>query len=135
MFQQAHLLPPNPDNKPYMIHPPVAWDRVTVDFASQAETLEEELTRSTTNARESDNPEKRDILVSVGIISRTQQESGLEELKELARTAGVTIAGTMTQRVQAVNPKLIMGKGKLAELDVLALQGNAGLIIVPLWEG
>lgn len=128
-FQQAHLLPPNPDNKPYMVHPPVAWDKVTVDFATQAEALEEELTRSTTDARESDNPEKRAILVSVGVMSRTAQESGLNELKELARTAGVTVAGTMTQRVHAINPKLIMGKGKLAELEVLALQGNAGLII------
>lgn len=127
--QQAHLLPPNPDNSPYMVHPPVAWNMGSVDFASQTAALEEELARSVTDARESDNPEKRAILVSVGVMSRTARESGLEELKELARAAGVTIAAAMTQRVRAINPKLIMGKGKLAELEVLALQGNAGLII------
>lgn len=129
LFQQAHLLPPNPESKPYMMHPPVAWDKVTVDFAAQVDALEEELARSTTNAREAEGAELRAILVSVSTDSRLVQESGLTELVELARTAGVTVAGTMSQRVHSLNPKLIMGKGKLAELEILALQGNAGLII------
>lgn len=129
LFQQAHLLPPNPENKPYLVHPPLAWDKVTVDFAAQAEALEEELARSETGARDAGGAESRAVLVSVGTEGRSALESGLAELAELARTAGVTVAGTMTQRVHAINPKLIMGKGKLADLEVLALQGNAGLII------
>ena len=129
LFQQAHLLPPNPDNKPYATHPPVAWDKVTVNFSAQVEALEEELTRSMPGVREAEGAEHRAILVSVSALGRGTQESGLTELAELARTAGVAVAGTMTQRVQALNPKLIMGKGKLAELEVLALQGNAGLVI------
>ncbi len=128
-FQYAHLLPPNPDNKPYLLHPVTAWDRVSVDFGSQTEALEEELTRSTTGAREAGGAETRAVLVSVGTQTKTAQESDIAELEELARTAGVTVAGTLSQRVHALNPKLIMGKGKLAELEVLALQGNAGLII------
>ena len=33
----------------------------------------------------------------------------------------------MGEGLTRFNPKLIMGKGKLADLEVLALQGNAGL--------
>lgn len=128
-FQQAHLLPPNPENKPYMTHPATPWDKVGVDFASQAEALEEELARSVPEARRDAGAEARAILVSVSTLGKAAQQSGLDELAELARTAGVTVAGDMTQRVHALNPRLIMGKGKLAELELLALQGHAGLII------
>ena len=127
--QHAHLLPPNPEGKPYMVFPATAWDRSAVDFASQTEALEEELARSMTGAREAEGAENRAVLVSVSTQAKTVQESGVTELAELARTAGVAVVGSLTQRVHALNPKLIMGKGKLAELEVLALQGNAGLII------
>ncbi len=128
-FQQAHLLPPNPESKPYMVHPQAAWDRVDVDFAAQVEALEEELARSVAGAKDAEGAGDRALLVSVGSVSRAALESGLAELAELARTAGLTVAGSVLQRVHAVNPRLIMGKGKLAELEVQALQGNAGLIV------
>ncbi len=128
-FQQAHLLPPNPENRPYMVHPQTAWDRVDVDFAAQVAALEEELARSVEETRDAADEGGRALLVSVGTAGRAALESGLAELAELARTAGLAVAGTVTQRVHALNPKLIMGKGKLAELEVQALQGNAGLIV------
>lgn len=138
-FQTAHLLPPNPDNEPYRIFAPMPWDRVDIDFAAQTTALEEELSRTVEAVRET-GPAKgttltgpgrvqRAILVSVGMEPRPIQEQYLEELKELAHSAGVECAGTMIQRVQSMNPRCILGKGKLAELEVLALQGNADLIV------
>ena len=127
--QHAHLLPPNPENKPYMVHPATLWDKAVVDYTAQTEALEEELARSLPDAKEAEGAENRAILVSVSTQPKTTQESGLTELEELTNTAGVSTVGTMCQRVHALNPKLIMGKGKLAELEVLTLQGNAGLII------
>ena len=153
-FQYAHLLPPNPEKKPYMVSPRMRWEDVDVDFPAEAEALEEELARTTTAAgepeRRSDKtlaqrsdirqaqltghgegrgPESRAILVSVSTRPRKEQESSLAELAELADTAGVYVAGTLVQRVHTINPRFILGKGKLAELEVLALQGNAGLIV------
>ncbi len=127
--QYSQLLPPNPENKPYLLYDPVPWDRLAVDFAAQAAALEEELARAVPQLRETDSPESRAVLVSVSAAHRGEQESSLTELAELARTAGVDVAGTLMQRVHSVNPKLILGKGKLADLEVLALQGNAGLVI------
>ncbi len=165
-FQRAHLLPPNPENRTYLLHPPVRWDAVDADFTAEAEALEEELARAQapagpqplsaraatgaasrplqesrasgaagmarvrrTGHDEGRGPESRAVLVSVSTKPKAEQESSLRELAELADTAGVHVAGTLVQRVQEVNPRSILGKGKLAELEVLALQGNAGLIV------
>ena len=155
-FQHANLLPPNPEHKQYIIHPMQRWDSVQTDFLAEVEALEDEFARSvgsspalTGNLVKSDslppellsvqeksfkdNPqagaERRAILVCVSTKSKQEQESALLELAELAHTAGVVVAGYLMQRVHSINPKLILGKGKLADLEVQALQGNAGLII------
>jgi GTP-binding protein HflX len=127
-LQRAHLLPPNPEKRHYTVHPATPWDRVETDFVAEVEALEEEMTRAMPEVREaSDGPAA--VLVSVAALPRPVQELNLEELRELARTAGVDVVGTMIQRVPSVNPKFILGKGKLTELEVLALQGNASMIV------
>jgi GTP-binding protein HflX len=154
-FQRAHLLPPNPEKRSYRLHPPVRWDAVDTDFLAEALALEEELARAsaaaddarhasdlvqagagqglrrarTVGSDEGRGPESRAILVSVSTRSRESQESALAELAELATAAGVFVAGSLIQRVHEVNPRHILGRGKLADLEVLALQGNAGLIV------
>ena len=81
------------------------------------------------DARDTGSDENRVLLVSVDKTPKPIQELSLEELSELADTAGLVTAGTMIQRVRKHNPKFIMGKGKLTELEVRALQGNASVII------
>ncbi|MDR0827331.1 MAG: GTPase HflX [Desulfovibrio sp.] len=156
--QRAHLMPPNPDDVPYMLYPPTHWDQSGADFVAEALSLEEEFARNNSAAgeqykankqnsgisgrrtrgarcRETEDearglpPEKRAILVHVSTQSAQEQESSLGELAELTRSAGVQVSGQLVQRVTQVNPRHILGKGKLAELEVLALRGNAGLII------
>ncbi len=128
----AHLLPPNPDAKPYEVFGPVPWHRVDVDFAAQVEALEEELAREGTTLvadGAAQGEVERALLVSVDTAPRPVQEISLAELAELARTAGLETGGSVVQRVRAVNPRTIMGKGKLTELEVRALQENAGVIL------
>ncbi|MDR1490444.1 MAG: GTPase HflX [Desulfovibrio sp.] len=74
-------------------------------------------------------PENMAILVSVSTKPREEMESGLKELAELARSARVQVKGVLVQRVNRINPRFILGKGKLAELEIQALRSNAGLII------
>ncbi|WP_420842844.1 GTPase HflX [Desulfovibrio mangrovi] len=125
--RKGEVLPDGP--KPYTVHDMVAWDRVEVDFNAQTEALEDEMARALTDARVADGDGERAVLVSVSTQPRNVQESYLDELRELARTAGIAVVGQIIQRVPQVNPKFIMGKGKLAELEVLCLQGNAGLVV------
>lgn len=149
-FQYAHLLPFNEEGKAYEIYPALRWDQVDMDFLSEIEAIEDELVRTMGEGKINEGvldtgldlkgniipdtgagstPETRAILVSVSTAPRVVQESELQELSELAATAGVLTVGTLTQRLRRINPRYIMGKGKLAELETLSLQTNAGIII------
>ncbi|MBP3730261.1 MAG: GTPase HflX [Mailhella sp.] len=132
-FQSAHLLPPAGSLKgaSYEVGPELPWDKVDTDFTEQAEALEEELGRVLGDgvAAGENADAERAVLVSVSLDPRGIQERNLGELAELARTAGIAVTGTMIQRVPAMHPRHILGKSKLAELEVLALQGQASLII------
>ncbi len=131
-FQSAHLLPGNQD-EPYHVHPAVAWDRVEHDFKAETEALEEEFARAASGIENTDSPatgsSPRAVLVSVSPLPHSVQKRHLAELAELARTAGIVVAGTLIQRVAMVHPRHILGSGKLAELEVLALQCQASLIV------
>jgi GTP-binding protein HflX len=52
----------------------------------------------------------------------------LSELSELLRTAGVAVAGEMTQRRPEADPNRYFGKGKLAELKRAVAEADANLV-------
>ncbi|MGE4192938.1 MAG: GTPase HflX [Pseudodesulfovibrio sp.] len=126
--EAAHLLPPNPEDKSYEVLEPVRWDRFSHDLGAITAALEDEFGRQE-DGKGTGSDENRALLVSVDDTPRPVQELSLAELAELADTAGLTAAGTMIQRVRKQNPKFILGKGKLAELEVRALQANASIIV------
>jgi len=128
LFSWAHLLPDNIDRDPYRILPQTPWDQVHIDFSAHTEALEEELGRSIASLG-ADAGLDSALLVSVDTLPRQAQEQNLVELAALAKTAGIIVVGTMIQRVLKQNPKHILGKGKLAELEVLALRNNAEMLL------
>lgn len=134
-FQNAHLLPAGlaegaegSTEDACRVEEAVPWDRVETDFAAEAEALEEEWSRLRDGATSAVG-NTRAILVSVSPAPRPTQEAFLDELEELARTADVEVTGRLIQRVAGVNPRQILGQSKLAELEVLALRGQASLIV------
>src|SRR5947209_1463568 len=54
----------------------------------------------------------------------------LDELEELARTAGAQIVGRLAQRLDHADPRTYLGRGKLNEARELAVEHEADLIIV-----
>ncbi|UJX43160.1 GTPase HflX [Desulfovibrio sp. JY] len=128
----AHLLPPGAGDAPYDILPPLPFDKVEEDFNALATALEEELAREGGKlAAPGTAPSGREkaVLVSVASSPRPVQEASLDELAALADTAGLDVAETVVQRVATVNPKFILGKGKLAEIEVAALRYGASLLV------
>jgi len=129
----ATLLPPSASTTqaaPYAVRPPVSWERSTIDFAAEAKALEQELAREGESiAPQGQADRERAVLVCVSGQSRARQEASLEELAALADTAGLTVVERISQRVARINPKFILGKGKLAEIEVAALRGNASLLV------
>ncbi|MDI9549963.1 MAG: GTPase HflX [Chloroflexota bacterium] len=56
-------------------------------------------------------------------------EDSLAELAMLAKTAGVSVLGSISQRVDTPNPATFIGSGKLEELHMLVLELGANLVI------
>ncbi|MFT3762609.1 MAG: GTPase HflX [Pseudoxanthomonas sp.] len=54
----------------------------------------------------------------------------VEEFAELARSAGATVAGTVTARIDRPNPSTLIGSGKLEEAKVAADAAEADLVLV-----
>src|SRR6266851_3899875 len=54
----------------------------------------------------------------------------LDELEELARTAGAEVIGRLSQRLEHPDPRTYLGRGKLQEAHDRAVDAQADLIIV-----
>jgi len=62
------------------------------------------------------------------LIAAGPEEPDLSELRELLRTAGVAVAGELTQRRAHPDPDRYLGKGKLSELRRLISSSGANLV-------
>jgi GTP-binding protein HflX len=63
------------------------------------------------------------------VIAAAPEEPDLAELRELLRTAGVAVAGEMTQRRPKPDPDRYFGKGKLSELKQAIKEADANLVV------
>ena len=71
---------------------------------------------------------ERAILVRVETNPRNRENS-LGELKELAASCGVEVFDAVIQHRPEIDPKYLIGKGKLSDLVIRALQIGANLLI------
>jgi GTP-binding protein HflX len=61
--------------------------------------------------------------------SLPSQHSRIDELQELCRTAGVRVRGVVEQRRPEADPKTMIGRGKLEEVLIRAMQVDANVLI------
>src|ERR1043166_4662598 len=69
------------------------------------------------------------LAVDTGTAPWSVGES-LDELEELARTAGAEVVGRVSQRLEHPDPRTYLGRGKLQEAHELAIEAHADLVIV-----
>ncbi len=124
----AHLLPTAHEGKNWAFLKPVHPANQIDSFEDLITAIEGEfgLSRKTSLV---DRREDRAILVSVTTEPKRQAEESLAELVELVRSDNIAILDTVLQRKNKANPRLIIGKGKLAEIMIRALQLDANLLI------
>ena len=74
---------------------------------------------------------ERAVLVQVifGRMDREEAEDSLAELERLSETAGVFVAGSVTQRRDRPTPGLLIGEGKLADVQSACREAGANLVI------
>ena len=123
----AYLLPPNPGEKLYEALAPRPVHTLDLDAAEFIADLERQMER----AQAAVEVAKRDraILVSVSKKGKAEQEESIEELKELARSDGITVLDAVVQRPHDINPRYLLGEGKLKELIIRSQQLGADLIV------
>ena len=102
--------------------------QLNVDFLDLISSLEEVVARARSLRGPSDQRD-RAILVGVTTGSAAAAEESLDELKELARSAELVVLDSIVQRRQKLDPRSLLGKGKLDELIIRSLQLGADLII------
>lgn len=133
----AHILP-HPDfyqaafserehNFFFFFKPVYVWD-LKENFLDLIKNLEDEFERVKPLKGLAENAD-RAILILVREPGDIYWEERLEELKELAKTAGVNVVGEIIQKRTTLDPRYVIGKGKLLEVMILAMRNRANLII------
>jgi GTP-binding protein HflX len=136
LVHAAHLLPAtaqkleeNAGSLPYAFLPPRIPSQLDTDFLALIESLEDEMARNRNTARNRSTKRDRVILVGATTGAMTEAEESMAELQELAESADVIVLDKIIQRRPAIDPKTVLGKGKLHDLLIRAMQLGADLIV------
>ena len=132
----AHLVPATaekledePQTLPYAFLDPQIPSQLDTDFQALINSLEDEMARNRQTSRQRNAARERVILVGVTTGSQFDAEESLAELQELAESADVIVLDKIIQRRSQIDPKTVLGKGKLNELLIRAMQLGADLIV------
>ena len=124
----AHLLPAAVDGRSWAFLEPVHPAQQRDSFTEMIGALEEEFSRIRSGIGGPQNQD-RAILVSVTTESRQMAEASMNELAELARSDDILVLGKELQRRKRINPRFILGRGRLTEIIIQALQLDANLLV------
>jgi len=127
-LQSVHLLPGVKNGSNWGYLDPVHPAQQNESFEELIGAIENEFTRKSRSSATTTSGD-RAILVSVTTDTKIVAEESMAELVELARSDNIQVLDTVLQRRRQINPRYILGKGKLAEIMILALQLNANLLI------
>lgn len=124
----AHLLPDNPGGQVWQVLEPKPPHQLDLDFTAFIKSLEDEISGSVGGRSIADGRE-RAYLIGKPSGKEWEVEESLKELMELASSDGLEMVGYTVQRRSSVDPRFVVGKGKLQEIVIDALQKGAGLLV------
>jgi len=132
----AHNVPVERDGEsPYREAGPMPLARaLELDVGELMASLEAEFARQRhARARDVLAKDGRAVLIHVADKSEPQAlaraRASLRELRELARTAGTDVADVILQAREHIDPKFVLGRGKLDDVIVRAMQLGAETLI------
>lgn len=125
----SHILPTSKDGKPYQMLGPLNLNQLDIGCVELIQALESELSHAGGSLYKANQDKERALLVSVTTAPRRKAMDSLEELKELAGSSGIEVAGTVLQQRKRADSRFLLGPGKLQELTIQTLQKGATLLI------
>ncbi len=124
----AYLVPQNGDGQYWRTETLASVHGTQPDVLETVSALEDELARRASAQHISG--QERAILVAVCLDgNRAKAEASLAELSELSRTAGVEVLENVLQLRKQPDPRFLIGRGKLEELNLRSMQQMADLLI------
>lgn len=99
------------------------------DFAELITSLEAEMARASAPRRKVSGREQA-ILVGVTTGDTEDAAESMAELSELAMSADVAVVDTIVQRRPKIDPKTVLGKGKLDELLIRSMRLGADILVM-----
>ena len=117
------------EEQPFAFLEPNIPSQLDTDFISLINSLEDEMARIRLTARNRHTGRERAILVSVTTGDADDAEESLAELRELATSADVVVLDTIIQRRAKIDPKTVLGKGKLEDLLIRSMRLGADIIV------
>jgi len=124
----AYLLPGADGSEPWRLEEFADPHALEVDFLAFVTALEAEFAAKAEEAAPVEEGRDRALLVDVAKRA-ADGDDNLQEMRELCRTAGVSVVGQVLQVRPKPDPHYLVGKGKLEELVLEALQKGADLVI------
>ncbi len=125
---RGHIFP-GKSGTPYTIMEPCLLDELETDCTQRIIAIESELSLKDAMYKTKKGEEKALLIHAFTTGNSEQSKASLDELKELCRTSNIIVIDTAIQRRKKIDPKFVVGKGKLAELTILALQKHASMLL------
>lgn len=121
----AYLLPEGSSSRYEIVS--TDFYNLNLNFKSFIDNLESQMQRQIVLSR---SPDKESaILVGADVLPKSEIEDSISELRQLAESDGVEVLDTTIQRLKEINPKYLLGEGKLKEILINAMQKGATLLI------
>ena len=123
----ATLIPWNTSGELYNLSEAPSLYELDFDAQAQIAALEQEMARVA--PIRAVGVAGRAILVGVHTGDRAAAEASLQELQELARTADVQVLDLVLQARREIDPRTLIGEGKLQEILVRSMALGADLLV------
>jgi GTP-binding protein HflX len=123
----GHFLPGDRTGKGYVVQRVQDMGRLKVDFTQLIRSLEDELSHHWVGR--SFRTGERALLAGATTGAKWEEEESLNELEALAVSNEVEVVGKVVQRIKGIDPRFLMGRGRLGELVLQCLQAGADLLI------
>ena len=129
----AHINPDPEAEIPWILQEKKHFSQLQFDFSEVLYALEDEFNKHATKIV---NFQRENRAFVLGVYKQnTPQRSidfSISEIKELCKTADIFVVGDFIQKRQSLDPTTVMGKGKLKEILLKAVQKNIELLVFDL---
>jgi len=112
----------------WQLLPPTDIHSLQLDFAALIRDLEAEFVRNMPRQWAGEESE-RAILIGVTTGRLEEERERLDELEELAGSADLEVLERFVQRRPRLDPRYLMGQGKLQQIIIISMQLGATLLV------